>query len=512
MPYSMGIDIGTTGTRAIIIDERGNLVGAATEEYPLYTPKPLWAEQNPEDWWESAKLAVRKAIATSDISGDEIGGIGLTGQMHGLVLLDSQGEVLRPAILWCDQRTQEQCDWITDKVGAARLVELTCNPALTGLTAPKILWVRQHEPEIYAKARKALLPKDYLRFRLTGEYATEVSDASGTLLFDVTNRCWSRRLLQLLDIEEEFLPEAHESPIVSGAVSSSAAAETGLRVGTPVVGGAGDNAAGALGNGIVRPGLISSTIGSSGVIFAFTDQPWVDPRGRIHTFCHAVPGKWHVTAVTLGAGLSLRWFRDELSQAERSVSALTGTDPYVYLTEEAEKAPAGSEGLIYLPYLMGERTPHMDPNAKGVFFGLTARHARAHMVRALLEGVAYSLRDGLEIMREIGVPAREIRFSGGGARSMLWRQIQSDVFGMGGLTLNVGEGPSFGSALLAGVGTGVYASVEEACDATLEVVDRCAPAEENVRRYDDFYRIYCSLYPALKPLFPVLAGAIDSHC
>jgi xylulokinase len=512
MPYLMGIDIGTTGARAIIIDEHGNVVGAATEEYSLHTPKPLWAEQNPEDWWESAKLAIGKAIAASNISGEKIGGIGLTGQMHGLVLLDSQGQVLRPAILWCDQRTQEQCDWITDRVGAARLVELTCNSALTGLTAPKILWVRRHEPEIYAKARKAVLPKDYLRFRLTGEYATEVSDASGTLLFDVTNRRWSKQLLQSLDIDEELLPEAHESPIVSGAVSSSAAAETGLRVGTPVVGGASDNAAGAVGNGIVRPGLISSTIGSSGVIFAFTEQPCVDPKGRIHTFCHAVPGKWHVTAVTLGAGLSLRWLRDELSQAERSVSSLTGTDPYVYLTEEAEQAPAGSEGLIYLPYMMGERTPHMDPNAKGVLFGLTTRHARAHVVRALLEGVAYSLRDGLEIMREIGVPTGEIRFSGGGARSVLWRQIQSDVFGMNGVTLNVGEGPSFGSALLAGVGTGVYANVEDACNATLGVVDRIAPIEENVRRYDDFYCIYCSLYPALKPLFPALAAAVRSHC
>ena len=508
MPYLMGIDVGTTGTRAVVVDEMGRLVGAATEEYPLHTPRPLWAEQEPADWWRATRQAIRGAIASSGVDGHEVGGLGLSGQMHGLVLLDDRNEVLRPAILWCDQRTQEQCDWITERVGRERLIDLVSNPALTGFTAPKILWVRQHEPSIYERAKKALLPKDYIRFRLTGEFAGEVSDASGTLLFDVRNRKWSAEMLSLLEVDPGLLPAVYESPVPSAAVSAATAEETGLRAGTPVVGGGGDQAAGGVGNGIVRPGLISSTIGSSGVVFAFTDQPLMDPEGRIHTFCHAVPGKWHVMAVTLGAGLSLRWFRDELAPAERLVGGMTGIDPYVFLTQEAEKAPVGSEGLIYLPYLMGERTPHRDPNAKGVFFGLTGRHTRAHFVRAVLEGVAYSLRDGLEILKSIGVPLGEVRFSGGGARSKVWRQIQADVFGLHGVTLNVGEGPAFGAALLAGVGTGVYGSVEEACDATLGVVERCAPVPSNARVYEKYYPIYRALYQALKPQFDAVTAAV----
>ena len=508
MPYMMGIDVGTTGARAIVVDERGHLVGAATAEYPLYTPKPLWAEQDPEDWWRASKAAIRGALAKAGIAGDEVGGIGLTGQMHGLVLLNERNEVLRPSILWCDGRTQEQCDWITTTVGAERLIELTCNPALTGFTAPKMVWVRQHEPEVWERARKALLPKDYLRFRLTDEFATEVSDASGTLLLDVKNRCWSKEMLDALDIDEALLPKVYESAVVSAKVSARVAAETGLKAGTPVVGGGGDQAAGGVGNGIVRPGLISSTIGSSGVVFAFTEKPWMDPKGRVHTFCHAVPDKWHVMGVTLGAGLSLKWVRDELSSAETSVAALTGADAYEYLTAEAENAPAGSEGLICLPYMMGERTPHLDPNAKGVYFGLTGRHTRAHLVRSVLEGVAYSLRDSLEILKEMGVPLGEVRFSGGGGRSLLWRQIQADVFGLQGVTLNVSEGPSYGAALLAGVGTGVYASVEEACEETLGVIERCAPVPRNVRVYDRFYPIYRALYPALKPQFEAVTAAV----
>lgn len=508
MPYLMGVDVGTTGTRAIIVDETGRVVGAATEEYPLHTPRPLWAEQDPADWWRAAKVAIRGAIAAAGIPGAAIRGIGLSGQMHGLVLLDQDDQVLRPAILWCDQRTQEQCDWITDRVGSKRLIELTCNPALTGFTAPKIVWVRQHEPDVYARARKALLPKDFLRFKLTGAFAGEVSDASGTLLFDVAHRKWSAEMLAALEIDPGLLPEVYESPVASAAVSAAVAEETGLKAGTPVVGGGGDQAAGGIGNGIVRPGLISSTIGSSGVVFAFTEQPWMDPQGRIHTFCHAVPGKWHVMGVTLGAGLSLKWFRDELGQAERTVGALTGVDPYVYLTQEAASAPAGSEGLIYLPYLMGERTPHLDANAKGAFFGLTGRHNRASMIRSILEGVAYSLRDGLEILKAIGVPLGEVRFSGGGGRSALWRQIQADVFGLSGVTLNVGEGPAYGVALLAGVGTGVWKSVEEACDATLRVVDRTEPIPANARAYDTYYPIYRGLYGALKPQFDAVTAAV----
>jgi xylulokinase len=507
MGYLMGIDIGTGGARAIIIDQGGALVGAATAEYPLHTPRPLWAEQDPADWWRAARTAIGGALAGAGIDGDQVQGIGLTGQMHGLALLDAQGEVLRPAILWCDGRTAEQCVEITDRVGASRLIELTCNPALTGFTAPKFLWVRQHEPTLYEKARQAVLPKDYLRFKLTGAFATEVSDASGTLLFDVANRRWSTEMLGRLDIDAGLLPPVYESTVASAAVSPEAAALTGLKAGTPVVGGGGDQAAGGLGNGIVRPGLVSSTIGSSGVVFAFTEKPWLDPLGRVHTFCHAVPGKWHVMGVTLGAGLSLRWFRDQLGQPERAMGDLAGVDPYVYLMQEAEAAPAGSEGLIYLPYLMGERTPHLDPEARAVFFGLTGRHTRAHMIRSILEGVAYSLRDSLEILREMGAPLGEVRFSGGGARSALWRQIQADVFGLPGVTLNVGEGPAFGAALLAGVGTGAYATVEEACDATLRVEECTAPQPESVGVYARYYPIYRALYPALREQFAAVTAA-----
>ncbi|MBI3976643.1 MAG: xylulokinase [Chloroflexi bacterium] len=510
MGYLMGIDVGTTGTRAVVVDESGRVAGSATAEYPLHTPRPLWAEQDPADWWRATTLAIRGAVAAAGISGRAVRGIGLSGQMHGLVLLDAGGEVLRPAILWCDQRTQEQCDWIAERVGRQRLIELTCNPALTGFTAPKILWVRQHEPSVYERARKALLPKDFIRCRLTGELASEVSDASGTLLFDVVRRKWSAEMLALLELDRDLLPEVYESPVVSAAVSEAAAGETGLAAGTPVVGGGGDQAAGGVGNGIVGPGLVSSTVGSSGVVFAFTEQPWLDPAGRVHTFCHAVPGKWHVMGVTLGAGLSLRWFRDELAQAERVVADLTGADPYDYLTQEAASAPAGVEGLMYLPYLMGERTPHLDPNARGVFFGLTARHTRGSAVRAVLEGVAYSLRDGLEVLKAMGVPLGEVRFSGGGGRSALWRQIQSDVFGLPGVTLSVSEGPAYGAALLAGVGTGVYGSVEEACAATLQVVDRVAPIPANVRTYETYYPIYRSLYHALKPQFDAVTQAAVS--
>ena len=504
MPYLMGIDVGTTGTRAIVVDEQGSLCGAATVDYPLHTPRPLWAEQDPADWWAAACGAIRGALANAGLAGAEIGGIGLSGQMHGLVLLDECDEVLRPAILWCDQRTQAQCDWITDTVGADRLIALTCNPALTGFTAPKLVWVRQHEPEVYRRARKALLPKDYLRFRLTGAFASEVSDASGTLLFDVRNRRWSAEMLDALDIDPTLLPDVHESPVVSATVSADAAAETGLAVGTPVVGGGGDQAAGGVGNGIVRPGLISSTLGSSGVVFAFTDQPWMDPHGRIHTFCHAVPGKWHVMGVTLGAGLSLRWFRDHMSSLEVAAGQLANVDPYALLTREAEAAPPGSEGLIWLPYVMGERTPHLDPNAKGVLFGVTSRHTRAHALRAVLEGVAYSLRDSIEILRELGVPLGEVRFSGGGARSPLWRQIQADIFGSELVLINVTEGAAFGAALLAGVGARLFGDVRQAVDAAVHVVSRTEPQPATVAAYDRLYPLYRSLYPALKPTFDAL--------
>ena len=502
MSYLMGIDVGTTGTRCIIVDQEGHVIAGATGDHaPISSPQPLWAEQDPEDWWKATTTAIRQALALAHIDGAAIQGIGLSGQMHGVVLLDKDHKVLRPSLIWCDQRSQAQCDWIHQKVGYERTIQLTCNPALTGFSAPKLLWVRDNEPEVFAKARTFLLPKDYIRFRLTGTFASEVSDASGTTLFDVANRRWSVEMFKELDLDPGLVPPVYESPIASAHISDIAARETGLKPGTPVVGGGGDQAAGGVGNGIVQPGIVSSTIGTSGVVFAFSEKPVLDPKGRVHTFCHAVPGKWHIMGVTQGAGLSLRWFRDNFGNVEMQTAFLTGGDSYDLLNKEAARAPAGSEGLIFLPYMMGERTPHLDPNAKGVFFGLTGRHQRFHVIRAILEGVAYSLRDSFEIFKEMGVPVRQVRASGGGGRSELWRQIQADVFGREIVTINATEGPAYGVALLAGVGTGVWASVEEACQATIRVVTRQKPIKANAATYDTFYPTYRALYGALKPHF-----------
>ena len=502
MAYLLGIDIGTTGARALLVNEQGVVVAGATEEYPLYTPEPMWAEQDPLDWWQATLDAVRKVLRTPGVKQDEIKGVGLTGQMHGVVLLDEKNEVLRPSLIWCDQRSQAQCDWITERVGAERLIELTCNPALTGFSAPKLLWVRDNEPSIFEQAKKFLLPKDYIRFKLTGEFASEVSDASGTLLFDVRQRRWSAEVLHDLELDRSLLPDVYESVVVSGRVNREAARLMGLPEDIPVVGGGGDQAAGAVGNGVVESGIVSSTIGSSGVVFAFTEQPNLDPRGRMQTFCHAVPGKWHVMGVTQGAGLSLRWFRDQCGGAEMLVGRHVGEDPYELLTKEAARAEAGCEGLLFLPYLMGERAPHLDPNAKGVFFGLTGRHVRSHMIRAIMEGVAFSLRDSLEIIqKEMGIPVTQVRASGGGARSELWRQIQADIFRTEIVTINSTEGPAYGAALLAAVGAGFYDSVEDACRNAIRVVERTEPMADNEALYDDYYGIYRDLYPALKPSF-----------
>jgi len=511
MAYLMGIDVGTTSTRALIIDEGGRVVASAADEYPMDTPRPLWAEQDPSDWWRATCRAIREALDLSAIAPAAIAGLGLTGQMHGVVLLDGEKRVLRPAIIWCDQRSQVQCDWITQQVGAERLIELTCNPALTGFTLPKLLWIRDHELEVYERAAKLLLPKDYIRFLLTGVFASEVSDASGTLLFDVKGRRWSQEMLEAMAIRPELLPEVYESPAVSGHLSSEAARAIGLLEGTPVVGGGGDQAAGAVGNGVVERGLISSTIGTSGVVFAFADRPVLDPHGRVHTFCHALPGAWHVMGVTQGAGLSLRWFRDNFAGAEVQVGSLAGTDPYDLLTAEAARAQPGCEGLLFLPYLMGERTPHLDANAKGLLFGITARHSRFQVIRAILEGVAYSLRDSLEILKEMEVPITQVRASGGGGRSALWRQIQADVFGTEIVTINATEGPSYGAALLAGVGAGLFGSVEEACRRTIRVVERTKPIPENVRIYERFYPLYCSLYGMMKPAFDQVTELVSQR-
>lgn len=506
MNYWLGLDVGTTGSRAVIVDSTGAVRGAASADHaPMSQPQPTWAEQDPEDWWRAAQQAIPSALAQAGLSGSEIDGIGLSGQMHGAVLLDEKNQVIRPAIIWCDQRSQAQADWFTSKIGESRLKEITCNPALTGFTVPKLLWVRDNETQNYARMQMLLLPKDYVRFRLTGEFATEVSDAAGTLLLDVPRRRWSAEILETLDLQPNQLPHVAESIDPTTKINAAGSSATGLRAGTPVVGGGGDQAAGGVGNGIVEPGIVSSTIGSSGVLFAHTDAPRLDRRGRVHTFCHAVPQRWHVMAVTQGAGLSLRWFRDNFATPELARAKERGQDPYDLLATEAAAAPAGCEGLIYLPYLMGERTPHLDPAARGVFFGLTARHTRAHMIRAILEGVAFSLRDGLEIFKEMGVPFEQVRASGGGGRSPLWRQIQADVFQREMVSINATEGSAYGAALLAATGRGGFSSIEEACRACIRVTDRCAPDPKRARIYEDLYAVYRKLYDQLKDSFRTLS-------
>ncbi|MDI7275831.1 MAG: xylulokinase [Anaerolineae bacterium] len=505
MSYLLGIDVGTSGAKALLIDAEGSVIASATEEYPLYTPRPLWAEQDPQDWWRATVGAIRAVLAGPGLRAEEIAGLGLTGQMHGMVALDENGQVLRPCIMWNDQRTGPQCAEIMATVGRERFLALTGNLALPGFTAPKILWVRQHEPEVYRRIAQVLLPKDYIRFRLTGDYATEVSDASGTVLFDVAHRGWSQEVLQALDIRPHWLPGSHESPEVTGTLSEAAARETGLPAGLPVVGGGGDQAAQAVGSGIVREGVISVTVGTSGVVFAATDEMKLDPQARLHSFCHAVPGRWHVMGVMLSAGGSLRWLRDTIAGPEREVGHLSGVDPYEIMIAEAAQVPPGSEGLLFLPYLTGERTPYPDPNARGAFVGLTLRHNKAALVRAVLEGVAYGLRDSLELLRALQIPIRQVRASGGGARSTLWRQIMADIFGTELVTINITEGAAYGAALLAGVGAGVYSDVLEATERTIRVVDRTEPVAGDVAVYDGYYQDYRALYGQLKPTFDSVA-------
>jgi len=508
MAYLLGVDVGTTSTRALVIEDQGAVISSRAREYPLHTPRPNWAEQDPHEWWTATVASIREATAEAGISSDAIKGVGLSGQMHGSVFLDESDEVIRPAILWCDQRTAKQCESITETVGEADLVAETCNPVLTGFTAPKIIWLREQEPESFARVRRVLLPKDYVRLRLTGEYATEVSDASGTSLFNVPERRWSDLILDRLELPREMLPEVFESPEVSGAIAAEAAAETGLAQGTPVVGGGGDQAAGGVGNGIVQPGVISSTIGTSGVVFAHLDEPVMDAKLRTHTFCHAVPGKWHVMGVMLSAGGSLRWLRDTVCSEERAAAEASDRDPYDLMTEAAAQAPAGSEGLLFLPYLTGERTPYPNPNARGVFFGLSLRHTRAHLIRAVMEGVAYGLCDSLAIIEEMGVQVRQVRASGGGARSELWRQIQTDVTGHPHSVINVDEGPAYGVALLAAVGAGLYDTVQDACEATIHVVDTRQVIPEHREIYGGHYALYRRLYARLESSFDAVAELI----
>jgi len=494
MPHLLGIDVGTGGTRAIVIDARGRVVGSATEEHvPFASPQTGWAEQDPRDWWRATCGAVRTALSAAGLTGGDVTSVGFSGQMHGSVLLDDRGEVIRPALIWCDQRTGDECREITETVGAQRLIQLTSNPALTGFTLPKLLWVRKHEPEAWVQLRWVLLPKDYVRYRLTSDRATDVADASGTLLFDVAGRQWSGEMLDAMGLDARILPRAYESPEVTGTISTEGADATGLRAGTPVVAGGGDQAAGAVGMGIVRAGAVSATIGTSGVVFAATDRPALDPGGRVHTFCHAVPGRWHIMGVTQGAGLSLRWFRDNFGAGRED-----GRDPYERMTEDAARAPVGADGVLWGPYLMGERTPHLDPYARAALIGLAASHTRAHVLRAVLEGVTFSLQDSFSIFAEMQVPVHGVRLGGGGARSTLWRQIQADVYGYPVEIVEAEEGAAYGAALLAGVGGAVWRTVEDACDAVVRVAARVTPNPANqqvmARQYAEFRRIY----PALK--------------
>jgi xylulokinase len=492
----LGIDVGTGGTRAVLIDTEGRVIASATGAHaPFASPETGWAEQDPGDWWQAATMAIRDVLSQGQTKPDEIKAVGFSGQMHGAVLLDEREQVLRHALIWCDQRTSTQCQTITEKVGADRLIELTCNPALTGFTLPKLLWVRELEPEIWRRVRCVLLPKDFVRLQLTGDKATDVADASGTLLFDVKARKWSEQMLAATEINESLLPRVYESPEITGVVSAAGAEATGLRAGTPVVAGGGDQAAGAVGMGIVRPGTVSATIGTSGVVFAASDKPALDARGRVHTFCHAVPGRWHVMGVTQGAGLSLRWFRDQFGAGTED-----GRDPYDRITEEAATVPPGANGLLWTPYLMGERTPHLDPRARAALVGLTASHTRAHVVRAILEGVAFSLRDTFEIFAEMDVPVGEVRLGGGGARSELWRQIQADVYGHVAKIVEAEEGAAYGAALLAGVGTGAWATVDEACDSVVRIKSAAAPNPQAAAVLRKQYQVFRRVYPALRSL------------
>lgn len=506
MEYLIGIDLGTSGTKTVLFDRDGKVIANATVEYPLYQEKNGWAEQDPDDWWQAAASTLRTVIDKSGAAPEDIRGVGISGQMHGLVMLNRSGEVLRRSIIWCDQRTAEECAEITELVGEKRLIEITANPAMTGFTASKILWVKKHQPEIYRECAHILLPKDYVRYRLTGEFATEVSDASGMQLLDVPNRCWSEEVLDKLGIDPALLGKVYESPEITGTVTGEAARLTGLAPGTPVVGGAGDNAAAAVGTGVVREGRAFTTIGTSGVVFAHTDGLTIDPKGRVHTFCCAVPGAWHVMGVTQGAGLSLKWFRDNFCGAEKETAAQMGTDPYVLMDKEALRSPIGCNRLIYLPYLMGERTPHLDPDCRGVFFGLSAMHTRADLLRAVMEGVTYSQRDSVEILRGMGVNIGEMMACGGGGSSPLWRQMLADVYNCPVKTVSSKEGPALGVAILAGVGAGLYSSVQSACDKMIQAGTVQEPIPENVPQYEKYYQVYRGLYPALKDQYKLLAA------
>jgi xylulokinase len=490
--FFLGIDTSTTSSKALLIDEHGEVIAVASSPHTLQTPKPLWSEQDPREWWDAVSASIRSVLEKAGIGGEQVAAVGLTGQMHGLVLLDDAGNVLRPAILWNDQRTQSQCDEIHRQIGKEKFIQITGNVALTGFTAPKILWVKENEPNIYAKAKHVLLPKDYIRYKLTGEYAMDKADGSGTVLFDLKSRKWSREVLEALGIDASWMPRTFEGPEFTGRVTAEAASITGLKVGTPIAAGGGDQAAQAVGVGAVEPGVVALTVGTSGVVFATTPSALIEPEGRLHAFCHAVPGLWHFMGVMLSAAGSLQWYRDTLAP---NVS-------FDDLLKEAEPVPAGSEGLQFLPYLSGERTPYPDPLARGAFIGLTLRHSRAHMTRAVLEGVSFGLKDIFTLIQNAGLGTiSQVRASGGGTKGALWRQILASVLETELVTVNTTEGAAYGAALLAGVGTGAWPDVASACKTCVKITGSTMPAAAQVETYRKAYPLYRELYPALKSSF-----------
>ena len=506
MNYLIGVDVGTSATKTVLFDEDGAVAASASREYPLYQPENGWAEQRPEDWRDAVLATLKAVTEQSGVPAEDIKGIGISGQMHGLVMLDGEGEVIRPSIIWCDQRTGREVEDMLEIMPRERWIEITANPPLTGWTAAKILWVRKHEPENYSRCRHILLPKDYIRYVLTGEFATEVSDASGMQLLDVPARRWSKEVLKALDIDESMLGRVYESCEVTGTVLAQVAEQTGLTGDVKVVGGAGDNAAAAVGTGIVKDGTAFTTIGTSGVVFAHSRKVSIDPKGRVHTCCCAVPGAWHIMGVTQGAGLSLKWFKDQFCQDYVSEARARGCDVYDLINKDVAEIGPGSSRLIYLPYLMGERTPHLDPDCRGVFFGLSAIHTKKHLLRAVMEGVSYSLCDCNEILKEMGVEVTQMMACGGGGKSPVWRQMLADLYNCTVRTVAMDEGPALGAAILAGVGYGIYPDVETACGRIIREKSSTEPVEEEAAVYAGYHRIYQNLYRSLKDGFKDLAG------
>lgn len=504
MSYFLGIDVGTSGTKTLVMDAGGKILAEATQNYPLHSPRPLWTEQDPEDWWKATVATVRAVVKKAKLKGAAVKAIGLSGQMHGSVFLDKKNQVIRPALLWNDQRTAAECDEIETRAGGRKkLIQMVANPALTGFTAPKILWLRNKEPKNFDRLKKVLLPKDDVRRRMTGEFATDVSDASGMLLLDVRERNWSKKLLSVLQLDEALLAKCYESEEVTGNLTKEAAAQLGLSTSCVVVGGAGDCAANAVGTGVVKTGVLSTSIGTSGIMFVHSDEVQIDPLGRLHTFCHAVHGKWHMMGVSLTGGGALQWFTEKVCA---DLFAKNKKGAFDTLTKEAAAVPTGSEGLFFLPYLAGERTPHADPHARGCFIGLTLKHTRGHLARSVMEGVGYAMRDSLAIIKSLGVPVTEIVASGGGSKSQLWRQIQADVFGQDVVTINAEQGPAYGVALLAAVGAGAFKNIEQACDATIFPVKTTKLDKTAAKVYDRGFPLYQQLYRSLKKDFAAISG------